>query len=554
MAATASRRKPKQEPLEDSTLILAKQPCDDCGSSDAKAYYSDGHSHCFSCQKTKQEDTPEGEAPPASTPPTDEVDWFPHDAVAKPLNSRGIDEETCRRWGYLQGKFKGQGAQFAIYRNSKKEPVKAKVRLAGKEFAQIGDTKSLLLYGQHLWPAGGRKLVITEGELDALSVSMAQGHKYPVVSIPNGASGAAKALKANYEWINSFEQIVLWFDQDKPGQEATAECAPLFPPGKVYVVRSDLKDANEYVQESRTAEIINLIWRAEQYRPDGIVRVRDVKAKVLADKTVTFPWFWDELTEKTFGRRKGESYGVGAGTGIGKSDAWLQQAAYDLKVLEEKVAFFAFEQDPAEVVVRLLSKMDGCFYNLPEAEGGYTKDTLSRRTDELDATNLLYLNDHFGVADWEIVEERIRYLARAEGVFLFYLDHLTALATGGDKEEKEELEKIMARIGALVKELDIIIHFVSHLTTPEGKSHEEGGRVTIKQFKGSRAIGFWAHFLFGLERNQQDEDEDERLRTYFRILKDRFTGRSTGKVITLKYNPKTGLLGPDTDFETDGAF
>jgi twinkle protein len=550
----SSKRKPKPE-LTESALVASAQPCDNpkCLSSDAKAYYDDGHSFCFSCQTRKNDDPLEGssDAPRADEPDRDDADWFPRDAEAKALTSRGIDEETCRRWGYLQGKFKGKPAQFAIYRNAKREPVKAKVRMPDKEFAVIGDTKSLLLYGQHIWPNGGRKLIITEGELDAMSVSMAQSHRYPVVSIPNGAQGAAKALKANYEWVNSFEQIVLWFDQDQPGIEAVAECAPLFPPGKVYAVRSDLKDANEYVQESRTSEIINCIFRAEQYRPDGIVRVRDVRAKILATKEVTLPWCWDELTQLTFGRRYGESYGIGAGTGIGKSDAWLQQAAYDLKVLEQKVGFLAFEQDPAEVVTRLLSKMDGVFYTLPEEEGGYTKDTLAQRTDELDATDLLYLNDHFGVADWDVVEERIRFLARAEGVRLFYLDHLTALATGGDREEKEELEKIMARIGALVKELGIIIHFVSHLTTPEGKSHEEGGRVTIKQFKGSRAIGFWAHFLFGLERNQQDGDEEERLRTYFRILKDRFTGRSTGKVITLKYNTKTGLLGPDTDFESD---
>jgi len=549
----SAKRKPQRE-LTESALVASGRPCEACGSSDAKAYYDDGHSYCFSCKETKQDDPLDGDdAPTTDKPPAprDDADWFPRDAEAKALPSRGLDEETCRRWGYLQGKFKGKPAQFAIYRNSKREPVKAKVRMPGKDFAVIGDTKSLLLYGQSMWPSGGRKLVVVEGELDALSVSMAQNHRYPVVSIPNGAQGAAKALKANYEWVNSFEQIVLWFDQDEPGVLAVAECAPLFPPGKVYSVRSDLKDANEYVKESRTSEIINCIFRAEQYRPDGIVRVRDVREKILATKEVTLPWCWDELTALTYGRRRGESYGVGAGTGIGKSDALLQQAAYDLKVLEQKVGFLAFEQDPAEVVTRILSKMDGRFYTLPEEEGGYTRDELAKRTDELDATDLLYLNDHFGVADWDVVEERIRFLARAEGVFLFYLDHLTALATGGDREEKEELEKIMARIGALVKELDIIIHFVSHLTTPEGKSHEEGGRVTIKQFKGSRAIGFWAHFLFGLERNQQDGDEDERLRTYFRILKDRFTGRSTGKVITLKYNPKTGLLGPDTDFETD---
>jgi twinkle protein len=54
---------------------------------------------------------------------------------------------------------------------------------------------------------------------------------------------------------------------------------------------------------------------------------------------------------------------------------------------------------------------------------------------------------------------------------------------------------------------NVMLTFVSHLATPEGKPHEEGGRVMIRHFKGSRAIGFWCHFMFGLERNQQDQDD-----------------------------------------------
>jgi twinkle protein len=90
-------------------------------------------------------------------------------------------------------------------------------------------------------------------------------------------------------------------------------------------------------------------------------------------------------------------------------------------------------------------------------------------------------------------------------------------------------------MSALAKELRIIIHLVSHLASPEGKPHEEGGRVMIKHFKGSRAIGFWCHAMYALERNQQPEEDDEK-RTTFRILKDRFAGRATGKTIMLDYN------------------
>ncbi len=112
----------------------------------------------------------------------------------------------------------------------------------------------------------------------------------------------------------------------------------------------------------------------------------------------------------------------------------------------------------------------------------------------------------------------------------------------------------MEEIAALTKRLKLRTHLVSHLSTPEGTSHEEGGRVTIRHFKGSRAIGFWSHFMFGLERDQQEEDLTKRNTTTFRILKDRKTGRGTGKTFALTYDPKTGLLteGTASPFPIDG--
>jgi twinkle protein len=84
---------------------------------------------------------------------------------------------------------------------------------------------------------------------------------------------------------------------------------------------------------------------------------------------------------------------------------------------------------------------------------------------------------------------------------------------------------------------------VSHLSTPEGQSHEEGGRLKIKHFKGSRSIGFWAHDLIGMERNTQAEDAEEQRSTIYRILKCRKYGRrATGKTFEIVIDDKTGRL------------
>ena len=158
----------------------------------------------------------------------------------------------------------------------------------------------------------------------------------------------------------------------------------------------------------------------------------------------------------------------------------------------------------------------------------------------------LYLYDHFGVADWDKIEGHIRYLNKVYGVRIFYVDHLTALADPSN--ERESLETTMGKLGGLVKELGVVgsAPREAHLN-PEGSPHEEGGRVTIRHFKGLPcAIGFWSHFMFGLERDQQHEDPAIAGTTTFRVLKDRFTGQATGKTLFLGYDRATGRL-----FETD---
>jgi twinkle protein len=130
----------------------------------------------------------------------------------------------------------------------------------------------------------------------------------------------------------------------------------------------------------------------------------------------------------------------------------------------------------------------------------------------------------------------------------FYIDHLTAFAAHAD-DERKMLEATCADMAQTANKLGVRFYVISHLSTPDGVPHEEGGRVFIRHFKGSRAIGYWAHFMFGIERDTQAEDLEYRARAKFRCLKDRFTGQATGNVLTMKYDPETGLQSVDPDWK-----
>lgn len=546
--------------MTEESSFVRKEPCPECGSRDNLARYSDGHAYCFGCGHYEHGDGS------VSEPSRKSKGTRMEDALTgefKALPKRGLTEETCRKFGYMVGKDKyGKTVQIAPYHDAQGRLVAQKLRDAEKNFKCVGNMKEAVLFGQHLWPSGGRRVVITEGEIDCMTVSQLQGHKWPVVSVQNGADGAARSIKQNLQWLNTFEEVVLVFDQDEPktkkdgtvfypGQDAARECVILFPPGKCKIAVLPGKDPNELLMAGEGDKVIQAIWNAQTYRPDGIVTIADIRDEVMRPIEWGLPWFLEDLTKLTYGRRYGEIYAFGAGTGVGKTDFLTQQVDYDINTLKVPVALFFMEQQPVETIRRVAGKFAGQRFHVPDA--GWTPEQLSDAIAQLEASGKLYLYDNFGATEWERIRETIRYLAHSEGVRIFYVDHLTALAAA-EEDERKALEAIMAEMGALVKELDIMILMVSHLATPEGKPHEEGGRVMIRHFKGSRAIGFWCHYMFGLERDQQHENEVIRSTTTFRVLKDRYTGQATGEVLYLGYDVETGRLFKTEKPEESGPF
>jgi twinkle protein len=465
---------------------------------------------------------------------------------ASALGKRGITEETCRKFGYGIGEHHDKKVQIANYRRNG-QIVAQKIRYADKTFSVKGDLKSAGLYGQHLW-SPGRRVVITEGEIDALSVSQVQENKWPVVSVPNGAQGAKKTIARELEWLEQFEEVVLMFDMDEPGQDAAKECALLFTPGKCKIAHLPAKDPNELVQAGRGREIITAIWNAKVFRPDGIVTFTDIREKALQPTQMGLPWFLPSLTKYTYGRRPGEVYAFGAGTGVGKTDFFTQEIKHTAVDLNQKCALFYLEQPPAETAKRVAGKLKGKRFHVPD--NSWAEAELVAAFEQIEATGNVFMYDSFGSTEWATILSKMKYLVHTEGVKHIFLDHLTALAAA-EEDEKKALEKIMADIASFAESTGIYFYFVSHLATPEGKPHEEGGRVMIRHFKGSRAIGFWSHFMFGLERNQQADDENERQTTTFRCLKDRFTGQSVGKLVRLGYDVGSGLLFEKPDEPDD---
>lgn len=182
---------------------------------------------------------------------------------------RGINKDTCVKYGYQIGELNGKPCHVANYRNLDGTQVAQKYRFADKSFHCNGSPN--YFFGQNLWPNGGKKLVITEGEIDCLTVSQLQGNKWPVVSLPSGAQSAKTIFKKQLEWLSSWQEVVVMFDEDKAGREAAESVAHILPAGTCKIARLSMKDPNEMLLANKGEEVIQAFWNAKVWRPDDIV-------------------------------------------------------------------------------------------------------------------------------------------------------------------------------------------------------------------------------------------------------------------------------------------
>lgn len=516
---------------KDTSEYLYKTSCPHCGSSDANAVYSDGHHYCFSCTAyTHGEDTDQG-----AKPMNPQLIPFGEN---QSLPKRGLTEETCRKYKYSLGEYNNQPVQIATYCDIAGNPVAQKLRFKNKDFKFIGDTKAAGLYGQHLWKEGGKMLVITEGEIDCLSISQAQGNRFPCVSVGTGAAGAKKAIANNLEFVESFERVIIMFDNDQAGMDAAKDVASILSVGKAAICTLPLKDANEMLVSGKQAQLIDAMWQAKTYRPDGIIAGTDLWEIVSTDdntETVMYPF--DGLNQKTLGMRRGELVTITAGSGVGKTQI-CREIAYHLLREDQTIGYIALEESTKRTALGLM----GLDVNVPLHidKEGIDETILKSAFDNTVGNGKVYLYDHFGSIATDNLLNKVRYLAKGCEVGWVILDHLSIVVSSQDEgDERKAIDSIMTKLRSLCEETGIGIILVSHLKKPSGdKGWEDGLQISLNSLRGSAGIAQLSDICIGVERNQQGENPDV---STIRVLKNRFCG-DTGIATYVHYNKTTGRM------------
>jgi twinkle protein len=512
--------------------FLRHEGCPSCGSSDGLAVYED-NSNCFVCgyhegEKNiadKHEVRHAADRNLTPLPGGEQVAIKDRAIGAGAVNKYKVTVNTNpeSQVGHVYPYFDENGAHVAN-----------KVRRKGeKAFYWDGDVQRGLLFGQQLFPAGGKAVTIVEGECDALAGFQLTGSRYPCVSVKS-ASEAKRNCADNFEYLDSFEKIVVCMDADEPGQKAAVQIAQLFAPGKVHVLKLQrAKDANDYLAKGLEREYIDEWFRAPAYMPDGLLLGSD---PTLLEDIVNYkepecvPYPWAGLNSKLYGIRLSELTLFTADTGIGKT-TFMKEIEYallqdeDLKARGYGVGFLHLEEPKRETLLGMLSIHHNKPYHLPDTPK--SEEDIRRAYSEVLDNKRVVVYDHFGSNEIDTILAKIRHMV-ALGCRYIVLDHLSIIVSDQSGDERKQLDEISTKLKSLTMNLQIAVVAVIHI-------NRQG------QVRGSAGPEQVSNNVIRLTRDKKEVDDWRRNVTQMDVEKCRLSGR-TGPACWLFYDSETGRL------------
>lgn len=502
--------------------------------------------YCYSCGTYVADpyhDKPADYKPQVIHKTKEEIDAEIDEVKTYPIlgaDDRGLHKMALEYYGVRTGLSEADGKTptlryFPYTLNKSLTAYKVKM-IEQKRMWTMGDHKEVDPFGwTQALASGQRKLFITEGEEDAMAlftiIKMSQrGTPYAqdnpaVISVPHGAGNAAKDLARVLPEINKrFKEVVLVFDMDDAGEKAAEEVCRIIPHAARAILKE--KDANECLKEGYVKDTFNACyWNAQAPKNSRIIWGAEVHeaAKEPAEWGLSTPW--EGLTEITRGIRFGETWYIGAGEKMGKSEIVNALAAHLITEHKLKVMLAKPEEANKKTYKLLVGKVAGKIFHDPKIE--FDEDAYEKAGALVkDKVAMLNLYQHL---DWDVLKGDMTYAA-AQGVKAVFIDPITNLTNKMSSSERNDaLMGISEELAAMAADLDIVIFIFCHLNKPaKGLTPwDRGGKITTDYFAGSSAMARSCNYAVGLQGNKDpDEPIDVRNMRELAVLADREFGES----------------------------
>ena len=566
-------------------VFIKHSSCDSCGSSDGKAVYEDSSTWCFVCEtgtiseelkeeyknkknsrKSKKANTERDhmEETSKSTKPaiTDEKNKeIKENTSISGKGYRGLKDEYSKLFGVRYGYDEKTGEVNEQYYPVTQEGQLTgyKIREIPKNFRSIGRTGAdCELFGQFKFNRGGKYILIVEGELDMLSAyqilaeynkNRGSDYETAVVSPTTGAN-SQKQIAAQYKFCDSFENIVLCYDQDKAGKEAAEKVIPYLPKGKVKVMQMRYKDPNEYLTQCKQKEFISDFYNAKTYTPAGVVGSSELYEKLLEStqvKKIPLPPFMVKLDDMLNSVDLGTIGVIAAGSGCAKTTVANELIYYWLFNSPYKVGVVSLELTCGQYAQAMLSRhIENKIANIKDPEEKLKfleRETVKQKADELFKT--LDGQDRFMVIDErdgsiDVLQDKIEEMVISCGVRVVILDPVSDLFDNAPLDVQAGFMKWQK---SMVKNYNITFINIAHIR--KGSNNKEsastGAFVPEEAIIGASQQVKSASWVVMLSRDKYSEDDVIRNTTRIVLSKNRSNG-VTGDAGSMYYCNKTHKL------------
>ena len=245
-----------------------------------------------------------------------------------------------------------------------------------KKPTPIGGSSTLLndgSLGGKKDPKNEKRIILTEGEFDAMAVYQKTG--IPAVSLPNGC----RSLPVDVvQWLEDYDKIYLWMDDDVPGQQGAEVFAKKLGVGRCYIVHSSYKDEAEGESSEKKKykdaneallaglDFHRLLEEAAPIQHDRILSFDMFKQQVYReffDKTAQVngvqSHFFPNLNKILKGHRRGELTIVTGSTGIGKTTVLSQLSLDYCKYGKVPTLWGSFEIRNHRLIKKMMCQLAG---------------------------------------------------------------------------------------------------------------------------------------------------------------------------------------------------
>jgi twinkle protein len=464
---------------------------------------------------------------------------------------RGISAKTCQLYRYEHGvvdwpnpkpEHKGKPCHYARINGGKGGKPASKVRILNpKDFWWLNKGEKTQLFGQHI--GGGNHLVITEGEVDAMSVHEAYlGRADAPVVVSTCFGKQYTDINYNLQYILSFEKVTVFPDCDDAGEEGSEklmrELSKVVTHATCVQSLAKYKDANEALQDDQQELIRDAIAAATKYQPAEVINASELVEDTLNpsnDRGLDLCWNgWNKHTQ---GMKPGELWLIAGGTGIGKS-LFTRSMALWLCNQKHKVAYIGLEEEATTTLERMISEQMGEQYHLWSKNKRQAERTRVREATKEFATNLLLMKG-FDCDNFSTFVDNVSHYVRNEECKVVFLDHFSLLADGIalNVDQRRAIDKAIKELKALAMRLEFTFVVVCHLSRSQGfgATHEEGGEPKLSELRGSHSLAQIPDYIWMLSRNPLGEHPNV---TSCWLKKNRIKGE-VGMFSELKFDPNT---------------